>query len=364
MPLNQIRCTCTYREKNREGRDSSVMCSQPVYLFGQQEEKEESRTDSLDESSQSANSTPKQLRKYHTSGTIGVAAEETSRISRVVSHYGSTPNVTDTDNLEPDDSFEYFRPKAYRRTTVSLSKREVHSLGLTVAERVDETILKELKAQRHRKSLLEGKQEKMEEQDEATEPKMEKLQGQLLAKPTSDKERMRSVSLGDLLDVGSEHSTVDLPVPERQDSETSSSTILSPTGDSPLTYTPTLSRRHSDHNDWVIVSDKTSPKIKEKKRKSKKPVEKSLSSSGKLTLSILKTARAFRTASTSKSTLSRSVGSAEMLSEISVCPEDSLGPRPSSALSDPRSYLQTPAYDERAGEFVCTCMVINYLGGN
>ena len=41
----------------------------------------------------------------------------------------------------------YFRPRAFRRTTISLSKKEVRTLGLTVAKRVDESILDDIRLQ-------------------------------------------------------------------------------------------------------------------------------------------------------------------------------------------------------------------------
>ena len=42
---------------------------------------------------------------------------------------------------------DYFRPRVYRRTTISLTRKEVHRLGLTVAKRIDESILNEIQAQ-------------------------------------------------------------------------------------------------------------------------------------------------------------------------------------------------------------------------
>jgi DNA-binding ferritin-like protein len=49
-----------------------------------------------------------------------------------------------SDDFDEDFSQHYFRPKAARRTTISLSRKEVTKLGLTVAKRVEESIIPEV----------------------------------------------------------------------------------------------------------------------------------------------------------------------------------------------------------------------------
>ena len=69
---------------------------------------------------------------------------------------GSIPNLDreETDTLNDSGasvkSERYFRPKTFRRTTISLSRKEVQTLGLTVAKRVDESILDDIRVQRQR----------------------------------------------------------------------------------------------------------------------------------------------------------------------------------------------------------------------
>ncbi|CAI8024965.1 hypothetical protein GBAR_LOCUS14464, partial [Geodia barretti] len=69
---------------------------------------------------------------------------------------GSIPNLdreegdTLNDSNASVKSERYFRPKTFRRTTISLSRKEVQTLGLTVAKRVDESILDDIRVQRER----------------------------------------------------------------------------------------------------------------------------------------------------------------------------------------------------------------------
>ena len=85
-----------------------------------------------------------------------------SPLSRRSQFGGSIPNLDreegSQDTLNESGSSarsdKYFRPKAFRRTTVSLSRKEVQTLGLTVAKRVDETILDEILVQREQKQAL------------------------------------------------------------------------------------------------------------------------------------------------------------------------------------------------------------------
>jgi hypothetical protein len=83
-------------------------------------------------------------------------------------------------------SDRYFRPKAFRRTTVSLSRKEVQTLGLTVAKRVDESILDDIRVQRkreesHRRSCRQNHRgSKSEEKPHCKVENGEQAPGQLL----------------------------------------------------------------------------------------------------------------------------------------------------------------------------------------
>ena len=101
----------------------------------------------------SQNSTPNLPRRERIA-TEGEGDLASQRLSRNI-NFGSIPNINmySCKAAEEEEKVEgvrerYFRPKAYRRTTISLSRKEVQKLGLTVAKRVDESILSEIKASR------------------------------------------------------------------------------------------------------------------------------------------------------------------------------------------------------------------------
>lgn len=104
----------------------------------------------------SRNGTPNLPRRERIA-TEGEADILSRPLSRQVD-YGSIPNLdrqdshaaSEQESRVPGGRERYFRPRAYRRTTVSLSRKEVQSLGLTVAKRVDESILNDIKTQRAR----------------------------------------------------------------------------------------------------------------------------------------------------------------------------------------------------------------------
>ena len=104
----------------------------------------------------SRNGTPNLPRRERIA-TEGEADMLSRPLSRQVD-FGSIPNLDQQDShavSEQESKAQrgrerYFRPRAYRRTTVSLSRKEVQSLGLTVAKRVDESILDDIKALRAR----------------------------------------------------------------------------------------------------------------------------------------------------------------------------------------------------------------------
>ena len=209
---------------------------------------------------------------------------------------------------------------------------------------------------------------------------MEQVQGRLHAKLTKEFNRIRSKSLGDILDqddLGSES-----PVEVEQDtlavptgsnaanhsesaSETPSSlpaSPLSPVSPTSITYKPIYGRTSSDATgtksagDWVFVpkppngSGRESPKSREKKSKKKsekKVAEKSLSASGRFAHGLMKS---IRRGTGTKTSLSRSMGSAELLSPAMREKPDSPVIRPASALDNVRPTSRSlNKSEERAG---------------
>ena len=67
-----------------------------------------------------------------------------SRRSRHTTHASMEKATHYSDDFDEDFHPHYFRPKASRRTTISLSRKEVTNLGLTVAKRVEESIIPEV----------------------------------------------------------------------------------------------------------------------------------------------------------------------------------------------------------------------------
>lgn len=91
-------------------------------------------------SSDSMPSTPHRTRTATTS-EIELSPSHKSRFS---ARSGFRKNI-DRDSFDDDDiGPQYLRPKAARRTTISLSRKEVTNLGLTVARRVEESIIPEV----------------------------------------------------------------------------------------------------------------------------------------------------------------------------------------------------------------------------
>ena len=98
----------------------------------------------------SQNSTPNLPRRERIA-TEGEGDLASQRLSRNI-NFGSIPNINihGCNAAEGEEKVEgtrerYFRPKTYRRTTISLSRKEVQKLGLTVAKRVDESIIRDIK---------------------------------------------------------------------------------------------------------------------------------------------------------------------------------------------------------------------------
>ena len=90
----------------------------------------------------SAEITPTTPQRTRTATTSEIEMSPSHR-SKFKTHLGNTEYVDNDIFDEGDHSPQYFRPKAARRTTISLSRKEVTNLGLTVAKRVEESILPE-----------------------------------------------------------------------------------------------------------------------------------------------------------------------------------------------------------------------------
>ena len=307
--------------------------------------------------------TPRRIR----TSTMGDIMDSPRR-NRAVSKYNSSSNLDGEEEVH-EDSDDYFRPRAYRRTTISLSRREVTSLGLTVAKRIDESILNEMHAKKNARPLRplrpvpEPVQVEPENDRDSPEDTLEEVRGRLHEKLTREFDRIRSASMSNLLDednysgpesksssAGFEHrkraNSNDGLLVERQDSETASS-VASPTSPH-LQKSFTILKKRSkseafpkrDVDEWVMVDMSSSPQSKRKAKKtkkvSKKSVEKSLSTSGRFT-SLLKSARALRSPSKSSKmdVLSKSLSSGLLLeTDIS---EEKQHPRPASSFSVPLS---------------------------
>ena len=67
-----------------------------------------------------------------------------SRRNRFATQASTEKATHYSDDFDDDFCPHYFRPKAARRTTISLSRKEVTKLGLTVAKRVEESIIPEV----------------------------------------------------------------------------------------------------------------------------------------------------------------------------------------------------------------------------
>ena len=157
---------------------------------------------------------------------------------RRIPNFGSIPNLDREDGssegLDHSGSSSsgvrerYFRPRAFRRTTISLSKREVRTLGLTVAKRVDESILDDIRVQREQEEeqRRSGKQDRGTKSEEkaingdSTGPRqllelqacntsenaqvLDRVGNQLHNTLTKQFDRIRSASMSDILDCDTE----------------------------------------------------------------------------------------------------------------------------------------------------------------
>jgi len=298
--------------------------------------------------------TPRRIR----TSTMGDIMDS-PRKSRAVSKYVSSSQLEGEEGLH-DNSDDYFRPRAYRRTTISLSRREVTSLGLTVAKRIDESILNEMHAKKNARPELDPIPTEPENDRNSPEETLAEVRERLHEKLTKEFDRIRSASMSNLLDDG-EYSgpeskssasafefrrranSNDGLLVERQDSETASS-VASPTSPNlQKSYTILKQRSKSEAfalksaDEWVMVDRTSSPKSKRKAKKTrKKSVEKTLSASGRFTQSLLKTARALRSPSKSSRMEARSKSHGQLLD---IDTEEERHPRPTSALSVPVSPL-------------------------
>ena len=317
-------------------------------------------------------------------------------------NFGSIPNLDREDSLESLGNEEnrskrgrerYFRPRAFRRTTVSLSKKEVQTLGLTVAKRIDESILDDIQVQRAKEAAVARakmrqdrrmSEEKQMSRDEDAEEAargdrethtpgsvlelqarvrpvssqhqiddthdLEQIGHRLHSRLTKEFDRLRSVSMSDVLDSDAvslpelcstpepsnsdRESEVFSPQPKqrlqlvpikdmsREKQRLHSDSVLSPSSlpvspDYERSYTPFRrgTEAQSLSSEWVIVEGEKRKKSSVKGR-AKQKVKKSLSNSGKFAHSLLKTARSLRNSSISKSPkLSKSLSAADLLDE-------------------------------------------------
>lgn len=267
----------------------------------------------------------------------------------------------------------YFRPSHRRRTTISLSRKEVCKLGLNVMKRVDESILGGVAGE-------EAGKEGVEAQMEAVKSRLEMLNQEF------DKDsglRNRSASTSDLLDDPPKGKKAEHRVNQRTRNHTfqgaeddvvpmKQGSIESPSLEDHLKkcYQPAMMKRQvSDPHtglrqadigsDWTFVDPTTDAArvragtrnskllvekgAKKVGNKAKKAVEKSLSASGRFTHKLVKTAQALRRGSVSSSKrkqLAMSVVSTsmdELLEEPSPVESSVAGPRKGSSKSEPPS---------------------------
>ena len=301
---------------------------------------------------------------------------------RRVKNFGSIPNLDredgSSDGLNDSGSSSkgvrerYFRPRAFRRTTISLSKKEVRTLGLTVAKRVDDSIMHDIQVQgekeeEQKRSCKQDRGSNSEEKAPLTGGNA--ASGQLLelqARNPSEKaqvpnkvdktriqqfDRIRSVSMSDILDCDMESlpDVSSTPDPSNSDRESdvfspqhtqrlelvpfdkqplhidSNSHVTSPSSQptSPNyhnSYTPVRRGTQistSSSSDWVMVESEKRKKLSMKGR-AKATVKKSISSSGKFAHSLLKTAKSLRHSSVMKlqqQKMSKSLSAADLLDE-------------------------------------------------
>ena len=93
----------------------------------------------------SIETTPTTPHRTRTATTSELEMSPSRRGKYMYTTQTSTEKTTHySDDFDEDSSQHYFRPKAARRTTISLSRKEVTKLGLTVAKRVEESIIPEV----------------------------------------------------------------------------------------------------------------------------------------------------------------------------------------------------------------------------
>ena len=310
-----------------------------------------------------------------------------SQLSRRSHLGGSIPNL-DRDEEAPDTlndsgssakSDRYFRPRAFRRTTVSLSRKEVQTLGLTVAKRVDESILNEILEQReregaqrrsmrqkHRGSKSEEKQPRRsgegrtpgqllelelhpEDYGIADPEDLEKVGERLHNTLTKRFDRYRSVSMSNIIDCEEDGSLPDVsstpdPSNSDRDSDTfsplpnqrlelvpqhkrpvcrnvSANTTTAAPSFQPVSPSYIPARRSvqipvSSSGEWVLVEVEKHKKSSVRVR-AKASVKKSLSTSGKFAQRLLKTSLSLRNGG-EKGKMSKSLSAADLLDESTL----------------------------------------------
>lgn len=325
-------------------------------------------TDHFDSSADG--STSRRLRTS-TTGDIMMSPRKVSKVNSS-SQFGGEEN--------PEDSIDYFRPRAYRRTTISLSRREVTRLGLTVAKRIDESVLNEMHAKANAGppspipiEPKSGTQSPENNPEEEEDNEGEEMHSQETA--TKEFDRTRRASMSDLLDQDEQSgrgSKSEAPFIERRRRANSSDNVLAePRRDSATGRTsPTLHNLQKSFifskkrcqseafatgpaDEWALVDDtKGKRKGKKSKKAAKKPVSKSLSASGRFTQSLMKTARALRNTSKSSKVevITKSYSSDEILdTDTKAGREKDIGPRPSSALSGSMTLSSKKGEDSKSG---------------
>ena len=284
----------------------------------------------------SAETTPTTPMRTRTATTSEIELSPSHR-----SKYGAHSRFAKVDSFDEDSACpQYFRPKAARRTTISLSRREVTNLGLTVAKRVEESVIHEVgstDSRLHDRGVLTEDDMRRRLHESLTE-EFDRINES--TKSSSYFERVKSASMSDLLEDNFESQTP----PRRHDSfQGLAGGKLSASGDNgsvgtldsnddivsvssarieqsyvPAQHHPTNSSVDTScEAEWVYVSgtatldprmgrqssvqsEPTTPLKKEKKSKTKNKSDKTkrtLTGSGKFTDKLLKTAQALRRAS-------------------------------------------------------------------
>ena len=315
---------------------------------------------------------------------------------------GSIPNLdreeedTLNDSNASAKSERYFRPKTFRRTTISLSKKEVQTLGLTVAKRVDESILDDIRVQReqekaHRRSVRQkNRGTKSEEKPQHQAAEGNHAPGQVLELEPRDPqpedygienpedlekignrlhntltERFRSASTSDILECEDESA----PYTSNSDRD---SEVFSPQPNQRLELVPQQQKQPLLRNarphptvpaassqparrsmqvtasscsscDWVMVEPEK-PKKQSVKGRAKATVKKSLSSSGRLAHRLLKTGLSLRSTSSPKP-ISKSLSAADLLDESATLHRQQAATPVDPRLSMSIATTTFPAYD-------------------